>query len=78
MHEMDIHPIYPKMNLSKRMQQAKVCHYLLRNAVIDTASSIPNTFFFMYCVLLVLSCFEYSILKQGCTGTNVNCHMSFY
>ena len=35
MNEMDIHPIYPKMNLSKRMQQAKVCPYLLRNAVID-------------------------------------------
>lgn len=35
MHEMDIHLIYPKMNLSKRMQQAKVCPYLLRNAVID-------------------------------------------
>ena len=25
----------PKMNLSKRMQQAKVCPYLLRNAIID-------------------------------------------
>ena len=36
MKEMDIHPIYPKMNLSKRMQQAKVCPYLLRNAVIDS------------------------------------------
>ena len=35
MNEMDICPIYPKMNLSKRMQQAKVCPYLLRNAVID-------------------------------------------
>ena len=35
MNEMDIHPIYPKINLSKRMQQAKVCPYLLRNAVID-------------------------------------------
>lgn len=35
MNEMDIHLIYPKMNLSKRMQQAKVCPYLLRNAVID-------------------------------------------
>ena len=35
MNEMDISPIYPKMNLSKRMQQAKVCPYLLRNAVID-------------------------------------------
>ena len=35
MNEMDIFSIYPKMNLSKRMQQAKVCPYLLRNAVID-------------------------------------------
>ena len=33
MNEMGIDPIYPKMNLSKRMQQAKVCPYLLRNAV---------------------------------------------
>ena len=35
MTEMGIDPIYPKRNLSKRMQQAKVCPYLLRNAVID-------------------------------------------
>ena len=35
MNEMGIDPIYPKMNLSKHMQQAKVCPYLLRNAVID-------------------------------------------
>ena len=35
MREMDITPIYPKINLSKRMKQAKVCPYLLRNAVID-------------------------------------------
>ena len=35
MREMNITPIYPKMNLSKRMKQAKVCPYLLRNAVID-------------------------------------------
>lgn len=35
MTEMAIDPIYPKMNLSKRMQLAKVCPYLLRNAVID-------------------------------------------
>ena len=35
MNEIDIFPIYPKMNLSKRMQQAKVCPYLLRNVVID-------------------------------------------
>ena len=38
MNEMDIYPIYPKMNLSKRMQQAKVCPYLLRNAVIDKSN----------------------------------------
>jgi putative transposase len=35
MREMGIDAIYPKMNLSKRMQQAKVCPYLLRNAIID-------------------------------------------
>ena len=35
MLEMAIDAIYPKMNLSKRMAQAKVCPYLLRNAVID-------------------------------------------
>lgn len=35
MTEMAIDPIYPKMNLSKRLQQAKVCPYLLRNAIID-------------------------------------------
>ena len=33
--EMDITQIYPKINLSKRMKQAKVRPYLLRNAVID-------------------------------------------
>ena len=35
MNEMDICLIYPKMNFFKRMQQVKVCPYLLRNAVID-------------------------------------------
>lgn len=35
MIEMGIDAIYPKKNLSKRMQEAKVCPYLLRNAVID-------------------------------------------
>lgn len=40
MNEMDIHSIYPKMNLSKRMQQAKVCPYLLRNAVIDKPNQV--------------------------------------
>ena len=47
MTEMDIYPIYPKMNLSKRMQQAKVCPYLLRNAVIgkpNQAWSIDITY----------------------------------
>lgn len=34
MREMDIHPMYPKMNLSKRTQGSKVFPYLLRNAVI--------------------------------------------
>ena len=38
MREMDITPIYPKINLSKRMKQAKVCPYLLRNAVIDRSN----------------------------------------
>ncbi|MDD3014509.1 MAG: IS3 family transposase [Candidatus Gastranaerophilales bacterium] len=38
MNEMGIYPIYPKMNLSKRMQQAKVCPYLLRNAVINVSN----------------------------------------
>ena len=44
MNEMDIYPIYPKMNLSKRMQQAKVCPYLLCNAVIDAPNqaSVEN------------------------------------
>ena len=40
MNEMDIHLIYPKMNLSKRMQQAKACPYLLRNAVIDKPNQV--------------------------------------
>ena len=40
MNEMDIHPIYPKMKLSKRMQQAKACPYLLRNAVIDKPNQV--------------------------------------
>lgn len=34
MNEMDIYPMYTKMNLSKRMQKDKVCPYLLQNAVI--------------------------------------------
>ena len=47
MNEMGIDSIYPKMNLSKRMQQAKVCPYLLRNAVIyhpNQAWSIDITY----------------------------------
>ena len=47
MDEMGIDPIYPKLNLSKRMKQAKVCPYLLRNAVItrpNQAWSIDITY----------------------------------
>ena len=47
MREMDITTIYPKMNLSKRMKEAKVCPYLLRNAVItrpNQAWSIDITY----------------------------------
>ena len=47
MNEMGIDVIYPKMNLSKRMQAAKVCPYLLRNAVItrpNQAWSIDITY----------------------------------
>ncbi|WP_196592548.1 hypothetical protein [Pectinatus sottacetonis] len=40
MMEMGIDAIYPKMNLSKRMQQAKVCPYLLRNAVITRPNEV--------------------------------------
>ena len=35
MDEMGINPVYPKPNLSKRLKQAQVVPYLLRNAVID-------------------------------------------
>lgn len=35
MAEMDINAIYPKMNLSKRLKQAKACPYLLREAKIE-------------------------------------------
>lgn len=35
MNEMAIDPIYPKPNLSKRLKQAQVVPYLLRNAIID-------------------------------------------
>ena len=47
MTEMGIDAIYPKMNLSKRMQAAKVCPYLLRHAVItrpNQAWSIDITY----------------------------------
>lgn len=35
MTDIGIDPIYPKMNLSKRRKNAKICPYLLKNAVID-------------------------------------------
>ena len=42
MAEMDITPIYPKMNLSKRMKEAKVCPYLLRDAVITRPNLVAR------------------------------------
>ena len=61
MREMDITPIYPKMNLSKRMKQAKVCSYLLRNAVIDRSNQawsidityIPMKHGFLYLTAII-------------------------
>ena len=61
MAEMDIFPIYPKMNLSKRMQEAKVCPYLLRNAVIDAPNQawsidityIPTKHGFLYLTAII-------------------------
>ena len=35
MNEMDIYPIYPKMNLPSVCSRPRYCPYLLRNAVID-------------------------------------------
>ena len=58
MTEMRINPIYPQRNLSKRMQQAKVCPYLLRNAVIDRpnqAWSIDITHIPIKCGFLYLT-----------------------
>lgn len=40
MTKMGIDPIYPKINLSKRMQQAKICLYLLHNAVVDRPGKV--------------------------------------
>ena len=61
MREMDITPIYPKMNLSNRMKQAKVCPYLLRNAVIDRSNQawsidityIPMKHGFLYLTAII-------------------------
>jgi putative transposase len=47
MNEMAIDPIYPKPNLSKRLKQAQVVPYLLRNAVVtapNQAWSIDITY----------------------------------
>ena len=54
MNEMGIDPIYPKMNLSKRMQQAKVCPYLLRNQAwsIDI-TYIPIKHGFLYLTAVI-------------------------
>ncbi len=40
MHEMGIHTIYPKPNLSKRLKQAQIMPYLLKNAVIDRPNQV--------------------------------------
>lgn len=40
MNEIDICPIYPKINLSKRMKQAKACPYLLHNIVISKPNQV--------------------------------------
>ena len=54
MNEMGSNPIYPKMNLSKRMQQAKVCPYLLRNQAwsIDI-TYIPIKHGFLYLTAVI-------------------------
>ncbi|MEY8275673.1 hypothetical protein [Blautia marasmi] len=70
-NEMDIYPIYPKMNLSKRMQQAKVCPYPLRNAVIDAPNQawsidityIPIRHGFLY--LTAVIDFPAAVLSAG-------------
>ena len=61
MNEMDIYPIYPKMNLSKRVQQAKVCPYLLRNAVIDA----PNQAFLLCEVMVFYTQKDPAFSTQG-------------
>ena len=58
MNEMDIYPIYPKMNLSKRMQQAKVCPYLLQNSVIDAPNQAWSIEHYIYIDLTQLSVFD--------------------
>lgn len=40
MDEMTIDPIYPKSNLSKRLKQAEVVPYLLRNVVVDRPNQV--------------------------------------
>ena len=73
MNEMDI---YPKMNLSKRMQQAKVCPYLLRNVVIDApnqAWSIDITYIpikrgFLY-LTAVIDCYSRCIVSWEVNDT---------
>lgn len=63
---------YPKMNLSKRMQQAKVCLQLLRDAVIDKpnqAWSIDITYIpikrgFLY-LIAVIDWYRYSRCVVG-------------
>mgnify|MGYP002570282687 CR=1 FL=1 len=78
MREMDITPIYPKINLSKRVKQAKVCPYLLRNAVIDRPNQawsidkyiyIPMKHGFLYLTAIISSCCRTIIWLFSSKGT---------
>jgi len=61
MNEIGINPIYPKMNLSKRLQQAKVCPYLLRNVDVRRPNQawpidityVPIKYGFLYLTAII-------------------------
>jgi putative transposase len=61
MNEMAIDPIYPKPNLSKRLKQAQIVPYLLRNAVITASNQawsidityIPTKHGFLYLTAII-------------------------
>ena len=83
MDEMGINPVYPKPNLSKRLKQAQVVPYLLRNAVIDRPNQawsidityIPMKHGFLYLTAIIdwhSRCIKPEILNsdQGCQFTS--------